>query len=151
MDNQFNGYMFQGGPSQGGDNSNELSLPLPSTIRELEKVCFLPFGFCISYFKCFTNHISVFFSTTLTVHLVDQCITWACHLSLQVLLSMHHFLLLPPRTQRLKRSMEPKSQTIRGRRGLPSEEGHSPTRKTGQSAQHFCMLARTLLSVSCSR
>jgi hypothetical protein len=42
MENQFNGYMFQGGPSQGGDNSNELSLPLPSTIRELEKVCFLP-------------------------------------------------------------------------------------------------------------
>jgi hypothetical protein len=144
--------MFQGGPSQGGDNSNELSLPLPSTIRELEKVCFLPnldFAYRTFYGSLITSLF--FFSTTLTAHLVDQCITWVYQLSLQVLLSMHRFVLLPPRTQRLKRSMEPKSQTIRGRRGLPSEKGHSPTRKTGQSAQHFCMLARTLLSVSCSR
>ena len=132
MDNQF--------------NSQEWSLPMSSTMKELEKVCFLfYFGLCLLYFLCFINQILIYFSTTLPVHLLDQCITWVYQFSLCALLLLHRVIIVPLRTRRFKKSTGVKSQTISARRRLPSEEGHSPRRKIEQFAQRFCMLARMLL------
>jgi hypothetical protein len=69
MDNQF--------------NTQEWTLPMSSTMKELEKVCFVfYFGLWLMYFVCFIDQKIIYFSTILLVHLLDQCITWMYQLSL---------------------------------------------------------------------